>query len=106
MLTKKHTLKKEKKLIKMVSSKLRDEVERIWVDVDKMGARRFKSFNIVLISNVNCWGRASGAVVKFACSASVVRGSLVGIMGANVAPLGTPCCGRRPTYKVKEDGHG
>ena len=30
---------------------------------------------------------------------------LVWIMGADMAPLGTPCCGRRPTYKVEEDGH-
>ena len=22
----------------------------------------------------------------------------------DMAPLGTPCCGRRPTYKVEEDG--
>ena len=26
--------------------------------------------------------------------------------GADMAPLGTPCCGRLPTYKVEEDGHG
>ena len=26
--------------------------------------------------------------------------------GVDVASLGTPCCGRRPTYKVEEDGHG
>ena len=26
--------------------------------------------------------------------------------GADMAPLGTPCCGRRPTYKVEGDGHG
>ena len=25
--------------------------------------------------------------------------------GADMAPLGMPCCGRRPTYKVEEDGH-
>ena len=25
--------------------------------------------------------------------------------GADMALLGTPCCGRRPTYKVEEDGH-
>ena len=35
-----------------------------------------------------------------------VQGSLVRIPGADMAPLGTPCCGRRPTYKVEEDGHG
>ena len=25
--------------------------------------------------------------------------------GCGHAPLGTPCCGRHPTYKVEEDGH-
>ena len=25
--------------------------------------------------------------------------------GADRAPLGAPCCGRRPTYKLEEDGH-
>ena len=24
--------------------------------------------------------------------------------GVDMAQLGTPCCGRRPTYKVEEDG--
>ena len=24
----------------------------------------------------------------------------------SMAPLGKPCCGRHPTYKVEEDGHG
>ena len=50
------------------------------------------------------WGSPGGAVVKFAHSAS--RGSPVQIPGAYMALLGTPCCGRRPTYKVEEDGHG
>ena len=27
-------------------------------------------------------------------------------LGVDMAPLDTPCCGRRPTYKVEEDGHG
>ena len=27
-------------------------------------------------------------------------------LGAEMAPLGTQCCGRRPTRKVEEDGHG
>ena len=26
--------------------------------------------------------------------------------GADMAPLDRPCCGRRPTYKIEEDGHG
>ena len=30
----------------------------------------------------------------------------VWILGADMAPLGKPCCGRHPTYKVEEDGHG
>ena len=47
-----------------------------------------------------------GTEVKFPCSASAAQGSLVQIPGVDMAPLGTPCCGRRPTYKVEEDGHG
>ena len=34
------------------------------------------------------------------------RVSLVRILGVDMAPLGKPCCGRCPTYKVEEDGHG
>ena len=33
-------------------------------------------------------------------------GSPVRILGADMALLGTPCCGRCPTYKVEEGGHG
>ena len=46
------------------------------------------------------------AAVKFARSASAAWGSPVRIPGADMAQLSTPCCGRRPTYKVEEDGHG
>ena len=50
--------------------------------------------------------RPSGAAVKCAPSASVASGSPVWIPGADMAPLGKPCCGSRPTYKIEEDGHG
>ena len=45
-------------------------------------------------------------MVKFAHFTSVAQGLLVRISGADMAPLGKPCCGRHSTYKVEEDGHG
>ena len=51
-------------------------------------------------------GWPGGAAVKCARSASAARGSLVWILGVDTAPLDKPCCGRCPTYKVEEDGHG
>ena len=45
-------------------------------------------------------------MVKFTHSATLARGSLVRILGADMTPLVKPCCGRRPTYKVEKDGHG
>ena len=45
-------------------------------------------------------------MVKFSCSVPVPSGSPVWIPGVDMAPIGKPSCGRRPTYKVEEDGHG
>ena len=51
-------------------------------------------------------GRPGGAVVKCAHSTSAAWGLPVQILGVDMALLGKPCCGRHPTYKIKEDGHG
>ena len=37
---------------------------------------------------------------------SATQGLPVWIPGVDMALLGMPCCGRRPTYKVEDDGHG
>lgn len=66
-----------------------------------------KSFNHPLSDQKLPWrGWPSGAAGKCARSASAAWGSPVRISGADGAPLGGPCCGRRPTYGVEEDGHG
>ena len=46
------------------------------------------------------------AAVKCSHSASAAWGLPVRILGVDMAPLGKPCCGRRPMYKVEEDGYG
>ena len=51
-------------------------------------------------------GRPSGPAVKCTCSASAAWDTPVWILGTDMAPLGMPCCGRHPTNKVEEDGHG
>ena len=57
------------------------------------------------LENRSIEGPAGGIAVTFARSALLARSSLVRIPDAKMAPLGKPCCARRPTYKVEEDGH-
>ena len=45
-------------------------------------------------------------MVNFPRSASAAWGSPVQIPGADMALIVKPCCGKRLTYKVEEDGHG
>ena len=52
------------------------------------------------------WGQPSGTAVKSAHSTSVAQASPIWIPGVDMALLGKPCCVRRPTYKVEEDGYG
>ena len=47
-----------------------------------------------------------GTVVKCTHSALAAWTLLIRIPYVDTAPLGKPCCGRHPTYKVEEDGHG
>ena len=51
-------------------------------------------------------GWPGGAAVKFTRPTLAARGSPVQIPGVDMAPLGKLCCGRRPTCKTEEDGHG
>ena len=66
----------------------------------------FSGLNYLSLKKSLWKGWPGGAAVKFARSASAVRGSPVRILGADMAPLGKPRSGRGTTYKVEEDGHG
>ena len=57
------------------------------------------------LTQIDSRGQPSGTVVKFTQSPSVAQGLLVRIPGTDMALLGKPCCDRRPTYKLEEDGH-
>ena len=65
------------------------------------------SYKSEVISIKNTRGaRPVAQLVKCTCSASAAQGSPVRIPGGDMAVLGKPCCGRHPTYKVEDDGHG
>ena len=66
----------------------------------------FMSFLQEHFLKIILWGWPGGAAVKCAHSTSAAQDLLVRILGADMAPLGKSCCGRHPTYKVEEDGHG
>ena len=92
---------------------LKQQVEKKEWFLREQGRRRGKSRDLFQQSRnlwivINKWngGRPGGAAVKLAHSTLAARGSPVQILGADMALLGKPCCGRRPTYKVEEDGHG
>ena len=53
-----------------------------------------------------CRGRPGVTTVKCARSALAAQGSLVWVLGADMAPFGMLCCGGSPTCGVEEDGHG
>ena len=72
----------------------------------KVSADLWKQHEVMQIKEACVGGRQGGAAVKFTRSASAAQGLPVQILGADMASLGRPCCGRRPTYKVKEVGHG
>ena len=55
---------------------------------------------------ITFWDQPDGAAVKCTHSASVAQGTAVWILGEDMALLGQPCCGRRPTNNIEEDGHG
>ena len=56
--------------------------------------------------NMHNTGWPGGAVVNCVRSASAAQGLLVRMPGGDVVRLIKPRCGRRPAYKVEEDGHG
>ena len=67
----------------------------------KRSYRKIQNYNKPLRNQKNIWGPAGGAAVKFA------RPGFAGSdPGCGHGTAWQPCCGRRPTYKLEEDGHG
>ena len=60
----------------------------------------------ICILKIILGGWPGGAAVKCTRSASAAQSLLVRILGVDMAALDKPCCGRRPTYQIEEDGHG
>ena len=57
------------------------------------------------LNNKEYWGRPSGIVVKFMCSASAALGLWVRIPGTDIHTAHQAMLSRCPTYKIAEDWH-
>ena len=97
-----HTVQPGRNIVLIIVGPWRAAVQELWNT--HVLEQRLSSSSVHenhLEALLKCWapGRPSGTVVKFAGSSSAARGSPVRIPGADMAPFGKPCCGRRPTYK-------
>ena len=75
----------------------------LWVQCHAMMERQV--FGGFFLKKKGTWGGAGGAEAKFAGSALAARVPGAGARVWTYAPFIKPCCGRRPTCKVEEDGH-
>ena len=59
------------------------------------------------VKNISYRGQPGGTALKCTCSASRGPGFATSDPGCGHGTARQkPCCGRRPMYKVEEDGHG
>ena len=72
------------------------------------GLRRLMGYIVEIKQDMkkNLRGQPGGAAVKFACSASRAGVCQFRSRGRTYTLLVKPCCGRHPTHKVEENGHG